>query len=53
MKRTRYALVEAGSRSGMYLSAIFDTYKDTAERVALCDSNISRMPTKVADLVSW
>ncbi len=43
MKRRRYALVGAGSRSGMYISALLDTYKDTCELVALCDSNTTRM----------
>ncbi|MBD3242362.1 MAG: gfo/Idh/MocA family oxidoreductase, partial [Chitinivibrionales bacterium] len=43
MKRTRYALVGTGSRSGMYISALLDTYRDIAELVALCDSNTTRM----------
>lgn len=43
MARRKYALVGAGSRSGMYISALLDTYKDVGELVALCDTNMTRM----------
>ncbi len=41
--RKRYALVGTGSRAGMYVDAITDTYRDSAELVALCDLSQTRM----------
>lgn len=41
--RKRYAIVGIGSRSYMYLRAIASRYTDSAELVALCDSNETRM----------
>ncbi len=43
MKKTRYAIVGTGGRSGMFSKAIFTTYKAQAELVALCDTNQTRM----------
>jgi len=41
--RRRYAQVGIGSRSGMYTTAIVETYAEAAELVALCDVNQGRM----------
>lgn len=43
MPRKKYVLVGTGGRSAMYLHAIADAYKDTAELKAICDSNQTRM----------
>ncbi len=43
MAQKRYALVGTGSRSGMYIQALTQTYKDSAELVALCDLSQTRM----------
>ncbi len=43
MTRKRYALVGTGGRSGMYLEAIVSSFKESAELVALCDTNPVRM----------
>ncbi|MCF6177339.1 MAG: Gfo/Idh/MocA family oxidoreductase [Victivallaceae bacterium] len=41
--KKRYVLVGTGGRSSMFLKAIVEDYKDTAELMALCDSNQTRM----------
>lgn len=41
--RKRYAQVGTGSRSYMYQRAIYDTYKDHAVMVGLCDVNEGRL----------
>lgn len=41
--RRRFALVGTGGRSLMFLDAIANTYRDTTELVALCDSSEARM----------
>ncbi|MBN1119534.1 MAG: Gfo/Idh/MocA family oxidoreductase [Anaerolineae bacterium] len=41
--KKRYALVGTGSRAGMYVRAITETYPDVAELVALCDFSQTRM----------
>ncbi|ORC34110.1 dehydrogenase [Marispirochaeta aestuarii] len=43
MNRKRYALVGTGSRSRMYIDAIAGNFSDTAELVAFCDINQTRM----------
>ncbi len=43
MSRKRYALVGAGSRAGMYVSALMGSHRDCGELVGLCDSNLTRM----------
>ncbi|UYY60033.1 Gfo/Idh/MocA family protein [Sphingomonas sp. S2-65] len=40
--RKRYAIVGVGSRSRMYQDAIWGPHKDTAELVAICDTNPGR-----------
>jgi predicted dehydrogenase len=42
-KRHRYAIVGVGSRSRMYQKAITETYRDSNELVAICDSNPGRL----------
>ena len=42
-KRTRYAIVGTGARSGMYFRTITSTYRDVAEIVAFCDQSQVRM----------
>ncbi|MCG3177918.1 MAG: putative oxidoreductase YteT [Phycisphaerae bacterium] len=39
----RYAIVGAGHRSSMFFRAVTDTYAQTSELVALCDTNSARM----------
>jgi predicted dehydrogenase len=41
--RKRYAIVGTGIRHGMYRNAIIDTYRESAELVALCDLNPGRV----------
>lgn len=41
--KTRYAIVGLGSRSRMFSTALFTTYAERAELVALCDPNQTRM----------
>ena len=41
--KKRYAIVGTGSRAGMFVQAIADTYKATAELVGLCDLSQVRM----------
>jgi predicted dehydrogenase len=41
--KKRYAIVGTGSRAGMFVNAITNTYKDTAELVGLCDLSQVRM----------
>lgn len=41
--KKRYALVGTGSRAGMFVDAITQTYADSAELVALCDVSRVRM----------
>jgi len=42
-QRKKYAVVGLGSRSKMFSTAILDTYKETCELTALCDTNQGRM----------
>ncbi|MEB8478429.1 Gfo/Idh/MocA family oxidoreductase [Cronobacter malonaticus] len=39
----KYALVGTGGRAGMYIEAIGRTFRDTAQMVAFCDTNQTRM----------
>src|SRR5438046_1117438 len=41
--RKRYAIVGTGSRAGMYVQALTDTYRDVSELVAFCDLSQVRM----------
>jgi predicted dehydrogenase len=41
--KKRYALVGTGSRAGMYVNAVANTYRDSCELVALCDLSQVRM----------
>ncbi len=41
--RKRYAIVGTGSRAGMYVEALTETYRETAELVAFCDLSQVRM----------
>lgn len=43
MAKTRYAIVGTGGRSAMFSGAIYGHYSDTAELVAYCDTNQTRM----------
>ncbi len=43
MEKKRYAHVGIGGRARMYYHALTTTYKDTAELVAFCDINRTRM----------
>ncbi len=43
MEKKRYAHVGIGGRARMYYQAIASTYRDTAELVAFCDVNRTRM----------
>src|SRR5579871_6482092 len=43
MPKKRFAQVGTGSRAGMYIAALTDTYHDSAELVALCDLSQTRM----------
>ena len=45
-EKTRYALVGAGHRSGMFTDAIVDTYRDISRLVGICDPNQGRMDLK-------
>lgn len=49
--RRRYAIVGVGSRSRMYQKAITETYRDTNELVAICDTNPGRLKL-AADLAA-
>ena len=42
-QRTRYAIVGTGSRAGMFIEAIAQTYAESAELVGLCDLSHTRM----------
>ena len=42
-QRKRYALVGTGSRAAMFINAITNTYRDSAELVGLCDLSQTRM----------
>ncbi|MCO5185620.1 MAG: Gfo/Idh/MocA family oxidoreductase [Anaerolineae bacterium] len=42
-QRKRYAIVGTGSRAGMFVRAITQTYRDVAELVAFCDLSQTRM----------
>ena len=42
-RKTRYAHVGMGSRSGMYQRAILNAYKDHCEYVGFCDTNEGRL----------
>lgn len=46
-RRTRYALVGTGARSGMYRRAILGRFNETAELVGLCDINPGRLQLAV------
>lgn len=48
--KTRYAVVGAGHRSGMYVDAIGNAHRDVAELVAWCDTNPTRMEWYDAEL---
>ncbi|MEP6985626.1 MAG: Gfo/Idh/MocA family oxidoreductase, partial [Chloroflexota bacterium] len=43
MEKKRYVIVGTGSRAGMYVDAITNTYRDSAELIALCDTSHVRM----------
>jgi len=43
MKKRRYVLVGAGGRSPMFLEPIFESHKDCALLVGLCDTSPTRM----------
>lgn len=42
-QRKRYAIVGTGGRAGMFINAVANTYRETAELVALCDLSQTRM----------
>lgn len=42
-RRKRYAIVGTGSRAGMFIDAIAQTYADSAELVGFCDLSHTRM----------
>ena len=42
-ERKRYAIVGTGSRAGMYVRALTETYRDHGQLVALCDTSMTRM----------
>ncbi len=42
-ERKRYAIVGTGSRAGMYIDAISETYAEVTELVGLCDLSLTRM----------
>ncbi len=42
-QRKRYAIVGTGSRAGMFVEAVTDTYREYAELVGLCDLSQVRM----------
>ncbi len=42
-QKKRYAIVGTGARSGMYVEALTQTYRDVAELVAFCDLSQTRM----------
>ncbi|MFH1497557.1 MAG: Gfo/Idh/MocA family oxidoreductase [Verrucomicrobiota bacterium] len=48
--KKRYAIVGTGSRSRMFRDAILQTYADTCELVALCDSNPLRAAVWQSDI---
>lgn len=48
--RKRYALVGTGSRAGMFVHAISQTYREHCELVALCDLSQTRMDWYNAEL---
>lgn len=52
MSTRRYALVGTGSRAGMWIQAVTDTYADSCELVALCDTSQVRMDWYVDKLDS-
>ena len=43
MEKKRYAHIGIGGRARIYYGAIASTYKDSAELVAFCDVNQTRM----------
>ncbi len=43
MKKTRYALVGVGDRSGMYVDALLKRFTEVGELVAICDKNEGRL----------
>jgi len=42
-RRKGYAVIGTGSRAGVQIEAIFDTYRDSSELAALCDLSQTRM----------
>lgn len=48
--KKRYVLVGTGSRSFMFSESLLGTYADSAELLALCDSNTKRMAYNAAKL---
>ena len=42
-ERKRYAIVGAGSRAGMYVTATAQTFAETAQLVGMCDQSQTRM----------
>ena len=42
-QRKRYAIVGTGGRAGLYVEALFTTYAEVGELVALCDLSQTRM----------
>lgn len=43
VKKIKYALVGTGSRAGMFIHALAETYPDSSQLVALCDLSQTRM----------
>jgi len=52
-RKTRYAQVGCGGRSGMYTKAICERYAETCEIVAICDVNAGRMRLKNARIAGF
>ena len=50
--RKRYAIVGTGSRAGMFIDAIAQTYAEHAELVGLCDLSHTRMNWHNAQLLA-
>ncbi len=49
MNTKKYLIIGCGNRSGMYMNAVLETYRDRAELAALCDSN----PHRLSLAVDW
>jgi predicted dehydrogenase len=53
-EKKRYAIVGTGSRAGMYVNALTNTYRDHATLVAFCDTSMTRMKWHVNRVVeTW